>query len=106
MENLNEIKSSQPVNTRPTYVSKVSMKTDPIRLASSIQLSLKAGNNVEIMAMGKEAIYIAMKAICITQGFSEQSGLNLNWKPSYKTVIGNQDGQPKSVVSWLCWTED
>ncbi|MBK5241918.1 stage V sporulation protein S [Clostridium sp.] len=106
MEISNEITSISSMNNRQTYVSKVGSKTDPIRLATSIQLSLKAGKNVQIMAMGKEAIFTASKAVCISQGFAEQNGLELHWKPSYKTVIGNEDGQPRSVMSWLTWVVD
>lgn len=92
-------------NLKNTHISKVGMKTDPIKLATSIQFALKEGNNVEVMAMGKEAIFIASKAVCITQGFSEQNGLDLHWRPSYKTVLGTKDGQPRSVMSWLTWVD-
>lgn len=91
--------------TKPTYTCKVGGKTDPVKLATSIQLSLRSGNNVEILAMGKEAAFMASKAVCISQGFAEQNGLKICWKPSYKTVIGDEDGLPRSVMSWLAWVE-
>lgn len=91
-------------NGKITHISKVGFKTNPIKLASSIQLSLLEGQNVEILAMGREACYTANKAICITEGFAMQNGLELYWKPSYKTVLGDEDGQPRVVMSWLVWT--
>lgn len=90
-------------NGKTTHVSKVGFKTDPLKLASSVQLSLQGGDNVEILAMGKEACFIANKAICIIESFSKQNRLELNWKPSYKTVLGDEDRQPRSVMSWLVW---
>ncbi|MDS0527126.1 stage V sporulation protein S [Clostridium sp. SHJSY1] len=91
-------------NLKPTYVSMVGTKTDPIKLATSIQLSLISGKNVELLAMGKGAVYIANKAVCITENFAEQNGLKLNWKPSFKTINGKYDGQPRCAMSWLVWT--
>ena len=94
------------MNNKPTHISKVNCKTVPVKLATSIQLTIMSGSNVEVMAMGKDPVFIASKAICITQIFAEQNGLHLHWKPSYKTVKGEKDGQPRSIMSWLAWTEN
>lgn len=92
-------------NQLATYTSKVSSKTDPLKLATSIQLSLTNGFNVELMAMGKEATYIACKAVCIAETFSVKNGQNLLCKPSYITVVGELDGLQRSAMSWMLWTE-
>lgn len=105
MENIKGTNPINYMNIRPTYVSKVGMKTDPVRLATSIQLTLKSGKNVELVAMGKDASYIANKAICITQGFGEVNGLDLHWKPRFITITGDQDNQLRSAMSWFVWID-
>lgn len=102
---MSNIKDIQSITTKPTYISKLRIKTDPVKLVASIQLSLMSGNNVEVMAMGKDACYITNKAICITQCFAENNGLALKWKPCFKTAIGIAAGQPRSVMSWFVWEE-
>ena len=79
MSNEGESYFNDNITIRPIYVSKVSVNTHPIKLATSIQLSLKEDKTVEIIAMGKESIYIMAKAISISQGFSEQNGLDIHW---------------------------
>lgn len=94
------------LNQRNTHISKVGMRTDPVKLATSIQLSLMDGKNVEILAMGKEAVYTASKAVCIAEGFATQNGLELHWRPSFKTMMGDKDGDIRSVMSWFVWLAD
>ncbi|MDS0527141.1 stage V sporulation protein S [Clostridium sp. SHJSY1] len=57
-------------NQKITHINKVGMKTDPVKLPTSIQLPLMEGKQVKILAIGKKAVYIAIKAVCITEGFA------------------------------------
>ena len=102
---MEDIKETICINTKPKYISKVGVNTNPIKLATSIQLSLMGGKDVELLSMGKDACYNVSKAICISQGFAIVNGLELRWRPSYKTVYGDVDGQPRSVMSWLVWID-
>lgn len=93
-------------NQKETYICKVGKQTDSVKLATSIQLNLLSGKNIEIVAIGKEAVYIATKGICITVGFAQINGLVLHWVPKFKTVIGANDGLHKCAMSWFVWADD
>lgn len=95
------MKNILSIREKEVYTSKVSSNTDPVRLASSIQLSLMSDKHVELLAMGKDSVYSMMKAICITQGFAGQNGLKLRWQPGFKIVTGEHDGKKRTVLSWL-----
>lgn len=91
-------------NNRQIHVSRVGSKTNPVKLASSIQHNIKE-SDIEIIAIGPDAIAIAATALCFAEEFAKKNNLNLKYKPSFKTVEDNS-GSPRSAVSWMITRED
>lgn len=76
-------------------IVKVSRKTDPKQLATSMLYSLKEGYEIEAVALG-ESIIVLTKALCMMNMFKEPE-LKIDFQPKMKYVKDQEDEIKNSV---------
>jgi stage V sporulation protein S len=75
---------------------KVSATSNPKSVAGSIVNNIREGKDVEIVAMGPNAINQTVKAIAIAREFITPEGMDLYCKPGFTHL--ELDGAQKSAV--------
>lgn len=80
-------------------VLKVSSKSNPNKVAGAIVGVLSKQENVEVQAIGVEAVNQTVKAIAIARRFVESTGIDLICMPEFSTV--NFDGEEKTAIKFI-----
>lgn len=83
-------------------VLKVGMNTKPASAAGAIAGYLKDGKQIEVIAIGAQAVNQANKAMIIARGFLIQSGIIPLFEPEFTNLV--VDGQEKTAIKWVVRT--
>lgn len=80
--------------------TRVGKNTDSAKLAQSLIMQIRQGDDVEVAAIGQEAIFVMNKALCLVQMFAEREGLVIFFIPKMDIVIDKQMNQKNATV-WV-----
>lgn len=78
---------------------RVSSKSRPNSVAGAIAALLRTKGEVEVQAIGPQAVNQAVKAIAITRGFIAPNGIDLVAVPAFTKV--EIDGQERTAIRFL-----
>ena len=78
---------------------KVSSKSNPSSVAGALANVFREKGNVEIQAVGAEALNQAIKAVAIARGFMAPSGKNLVCIPAFADIT--IDGEERTAIKLI-----
>jgi stage V sporulation protein S len=85
-------------------VLKVAANSNPKNVAGAIAKSVRAGNKVEMIAMGPQAVNQAVKAMAISSEYLVREAKDLIFKPEFMHL--NIEGEQKSAIKFVVLTRE
>lgn len=79
-------------------IFKISAKTDPKQLATSIIYAVSAGEVIKAISIG-ESIKVLSKALAMVNLFSGENGTKYDFQPNLEYMPDN-DGNIKNALTW------
>lgn|GEM_PF-2309515 len=80
-------------------ILKVSAVSPPEKVAAAIVKGIEQRGRIEVDAMGAQAVYQLIRAVCIARDLVAAEGLDFTSWPRFQQVV--DDGLPKSVIRVL-----
>jgi stage V sporulation protein SpoVS len=83
------------------YQCRVTADTNPTKLATSIKISLKNYDGVELISIGAQSLNVATKALIMANSFyHKENNKPLFFYPSFKLVLDFENKEKHAIV----WT--
>lgn len=78
---------------------RVKADTDPQRMAGGIAHGLRTHRELRMVAIGVQAVHVAVKSVAIARGYLMTQGLDLRMAPGFRSVVFRETGEERVATT-------